>query len=120
MDKKKEFLKIKVERSVSSPVFSEVKSHLWKHFLRDKKRGLAKCKVCESVLKCKNTTSVLNKHLKIHKIEAKPVENLEELPSKKGKIENLFCTKIKATRIARISCKNDICGWNILCCYSQK
>ena len=86
--------KIKCEFDSTSPVFSEVdmstvKSQVWKHFLRDKKRGLAKCKTCDSILKADQSTSVLNKHLRIHKIEVK-LETLEEPPNKKGKIDSFL------------------------------
>ena len=47
-----------------------VKSHVWKHFLRDKKNSVAKCKICDTILKCGASTSSLANHLKrVHKIE---------------------------------------------------
>lgn len=103
--------KVKLEIDSSTPVFSEVdmslvKSQVWRYFLRDKKRGLAKCKTCESVLKADQTTSALNKHLKIHKIEVKSeVATLEGPPSKKGKIDSFFAPKIKPPELQELVAK---------------
>ena len=110
MDISKPSIKIKSEFDSTKPVFSEVdmstmKSQVWKHFLRDKKRGLAKCKLCDSVLKADQSTSVLNKHLKIHKIDVKSVEKLEEPPSKKGKIDSFFVPKSKPPELQELVAK---------------
>ena len=47
-------------------VFSEVdlKSPVWKYFLRDKKQGVAKCIKCDSILKNVQSTTTLKRHLK--------------------------------------------------------
>ena len=43
----------------------EMKSQVWKYFLRDKKHGFAKCKECDYVLKAGQSTTPLINHLKI-------------------------------------------------------
>ena len=74
----------------------ELKSPAWKHFLRDQKNGVAKCKICDSIIKADSSTSGLGRHLeKMHKIELKSSEKLEEPPSKKGKISAFFPQKKK-------------------------
>ena len=85
---------------VSKFVFREVelKSPAWKHFLRDQKNGVAKCKICETVLKAESSTSGLIQHLtKIHKIVLQANETHEEPPSKKGKIQAFFFSKRKSS-----------------------
>ena len=76
-----------------------VKSKVWKHFLRDKKNGVAQCKVCKIILKSDQSTSALNKHLKVHKIELKTEESAEEPAAKRGKIQNYFGPKEKPLEI---------------------
>ena len=58
-------------------------SQLRQYFIRDKKHGIAKCKTCDCILKSEQSSSSLNKHLKLHKIDTKSVETSEEPPSKK-------------------------------------
>ena len=40
-----------------------VKSQVWKYFLKNKKEGLAKCKICDAILKAGQSSSSLNKHM---------------------------------------------------------
>ena len=53
---------------------NSVKSQVWKYLLRDKKNGVAQCKTCNAILKADQSTSTLNKHIKIHKIDITTVE----------------------------------------------
>ena len=76
-----------------------LKSHAWKYYLRDKKNGAAKCKTCQCILKSDQSTSTL------HKIDVKSVENLEEPPSKKGKMESYFSLKQKSIKIQELVAK---------------
>ena len=62
---------------------STVRSQIWQYFIRDKKHGIAKCKTCDCILKSEQSSSSLNKHLKLHKIDTKSVETSEEPPTKK-------------------------------------
>ena len=41
-----------------------VKSKVWKHFLRDKKNGVAQCKVCKIILKSDQSTSEIAQEIK--------------------------------------------------------
>ena len=82
-----------------------VKSKVWKHFLRDKKNGVAQCKVCKIILKSDQSTSALNKHLKVHKIELKTEESAEEPAAKRGKIQNYFGPKEKPLEIQELLAK---------------
>ena len=40
-------------------------SQLRQYFIRDKKHGIAKCKTCDCILKSEQSSSSLNKHLKL-------------------------------------------------------
>ena len=93
---------------VSKFVFREVelKSPAWKHFLRDQKNGVAKCKICETVMKTGASTSGLLNHLeKVHKIQLHSNETQEEPPTKKGKIQAFFSPKEKAPELQEIVAK---------------
>ena len=47
---------------------NSVKSQVWKYFLRDKKNGVAQCKICNAILKADQSTSSLNKHTVRHRL----------------------------------------------------
>ena len=44
---------------------STVRSQIWQYFIRNKKHGIAKCKTCDCILKSEQSSSSLNKHLKL-------------------------------------------------------
>ena len=84
----------------------ELKSPAWKHFLRDQKNGVAKCKICDSIMKADSSTSGLVRHLeKVHKIDLKSSETLEEPPAKKDKIQAFFSPKEKAPELQELVAK---------------
>ena len=90
-------------------VFREVenmKSPAWKHFLCDKKNGVSKCKICDTILKSDSSTSGLVRHLEnIHKIQLQPTKTSDEPPTKKGKIEAFFAPKEKPHELQEIVAK---------------
>ena len=53
---------------------ADLKSPVWKYFLRDKKHGAAKCKECDIILVSGQSTSTLMRHIKTHKIDLKSVD----------------------------------------------
>lgn len=68
---------------------------VWHHFLRNKDKSNAKCKICQKILKSSGgSTSSLQKHLtKIHniKLEASAsTSNLTVVPIKKKKITDFY------------------------------
>ena len=82
-------------------VFREVenkKSPAWQHFLCDKKNGVSKCKICETIIKSDSSTSGLTRHLEnIRKINLQPIKTSDEPPTKKGNIERFFYTERKSS-----------------------
>ena len=72
-------------------------SQVWLHFLKDKEKGKAKCKICANILECKtSSTTSLKNHLRLkHKIILKSTrisetvqvesEDESETPAKKSK-----------------------------------
>ena len=98
----------------STFVFSKVnlescklKSPVWRHFLRDPKNGVAKCEICQAILKCDNSTSGLSRHLnKVHNItELQSTESSGEPSAKKSKINDFFQPKSKGPDIQELVAK---------------
>ena len=74
-----------------------VKSAVWKYFLRYKKNSVAKCKICDNILKTVSSTSPLTNHLeKLHKVNLKTMNLVLLLPlllPQKSLLPNLFYPK---------------------------
>ena len=86
----------------------KLKSPAWKHFLRDQKNGVAKCKICQAILKSDSSTSGLVRHLdKVHNIqsESESVDTSGEPVAKKSKISSFFQPKAKGPELQELVAK---------------